>query len=152
VDVKIMQNAKFKMQKFDYVKDSFGMENLKLKMEKNNFKSEFNKRLIKFSLQVIKFCEQIRKDRNLWPIADQLLRSATSIGANVIEAKASSSKLDYLRFFQIALKSANETNYWLILISESNINLKEKANYLIREVEEIAKIIGAGILTMKGKR
>ena len=137
-----MQNAKFKMQN----------ENLKLKMEKNNFKSEFNKRLIKFSLQVIKFCEQIRKDRNLWPIADQLLRSATSIGANVIEAKASISKLDYLRFFQIALKSANETNYWLILISESNINLKEKANYLIREVEEIAKIIGAGILTMKGKR
>jgi len=105
VDVKIMQNAKFKMQKFDYVKDSFGMENLKLKMEKNNFKSEFNKRLIKFSLQVIKFCEQIRKDRNLWPIADQLLRSATSIGANVIETKASSSKLDYLRFFKLLLKA-----------------------------------------------
>jgi len=121
-------------------------------MEKDNFKLEFNKRLIKFSLQIIKLCKEIRKDRNLWAIADQLIRSATSIGANVIEAKASSSKLDYLRFFQIALKSANETKYWLILISESNINLKEKADYLIKELEEIAKIIGAGILTMKGKR
>jgi len=137
-----MQNAKSKMQN----------ENSKLKIEKNNFKIEFHKRLIKFSLQIIKFCEEIRKDRNLWPIADQLIRSATSIGANVIEAKASGSKLDYLRFFQIALKSANETRYWLILISESNINLKEKANHLIREVKEIANILGAGVLTMKGKR
>ncbi|MEK9148566.1 MAG: four helix bundle protein, partial [Candidatus Desantisbacteria bacterium] len=73
------------------------------------FKIEFNKRLIRFSLEAIKLCQEVRKDRNLWTLADQLIRSATSIGANVTEAKASSSKLDYLKFFQIALKSANET-------------------------------------------
>jgi len=88
----------------------------------------------------------------LWAIADQLIRSATSIGANIIEAKASSSKLDYLRFFQIALKSANETKYWLILVNESIPVLKNQANQLLKEVDEIAKIIGVGILTMKRRK
>ncbi len=79
--------------------------------DSSKFKIEFNKRLIHFSLKVIKLCNEIRKDRNLWTIADQLIRAATSVGANIIEAKASRSKQDYLRFFQIALKSANETKY-----------------------------------------
>ncbi len=116
------------------------------------FKMEFTKRLIRFSLRIIKFCEKIREDRNLWSITDQLLRSATSIGANVIEAKASSSKQDYLRFFQIALKSANETKYWLILVKESSIKHRAEADNLLNEAGEIAKILGAGVLTMKGKR
>jgi len=88
----------------------------------------------------------------LWPIADQLIHSATSIGANVIEAKASSSKLDYLRFFQIALKSANETKYWLVLIGESSSDFKNRADNLFKESDEISKIIGAGVLTMKGRK
>ena len=116
------------------------------------FKIECTKRLIRFSLKIIKFCEKIRSDRNLWSIADQLLRSATSIGANVIEAKASSSKLDYLRFFQIALKSANETKYWLILVKESSDKYRIEADELLKEAEEIARILAAGVLTMKGKR
>jgi four helix bundle protein len=120
--------------------------------ENVKFKTEFNKRLISFSLNIIGFCQEIRKDRNLWSIADQLIRSATSVGANVIEAKASSSKLDYLKFFQIALKSANETKYWLILVQESMSNLKEKAGQLLKEADEISNIIGAGVLTMKGKK
>ncbi len=123
-------------------------------MENKNskFKIEFNKRLIKFSLEIIKFCEKIRKDRNLWSIADQLIKSGTSVGANIIEVKASSPKLDYLKFFQISLKSANETKYWLIIIRESSSHLKNEAEILLKEIDEISKIIGAGVLTMKGKR
>ena len=120
--------------------------------ENAKFKIEFNKRLVCFSLKIIRFCEKIRKDRNLWAIADQLIRAATSVGANIIEAKSSSSKLDYLRFFQIALKSANETKYWLILVRESFNDLKDEANNLLKEADEISKIIGAGVLTMKGKK
>jgi len=120
--------------------------------ENSKFKIEFNKRLIRFSLEIINVCQEIRQDRNLGTIADQLIRSATSIGANVIEAKASSSKLDYLKFFQIALKSANETKYWLILVRESTPKLRNQTNQLLKELDEIAKIIGAGVLTMKGKR
>jgi len=120
--------------------------------ESLKFKIEFNKRLIQFSLKIINLCQEVRKDRNSWAIADQLIRSATSVGANIIEAKSSSSKLDYLKFFQIALKSANETKYWLILIRESLPTLKDQAVKLLDEADEISKIIGAGVLTMKGKR
>lgn len=120
--------------------------------ENVKFKIEFNKRLIRFSLAIIKLCKEVRKDRNLWAIADQLIRSATSVGANVMEAKAASSKLDYLKFFQIALKSANETIYWLILVSESMYGLKIQTDQLLKETDEIARVIGAGVLTMKGKK
>jgi four helix bundle protein len=72
--------------------------------ENSKYKIEFYQRLIRFSLGIIKFCSKIRKDRNLWSIADQLIRSACSIGANVIESKSCGSKKDYIRFFQIALK------------------------------------------------
>lgn len=120
--------------------------------ETPNFKVEFSKRLIRFSLDIIKICNKIRQDRNLWAIAGQLIRSATSIGANITEAKASSSKQDYLHFFQIALKSANETKYWLVLAEESCPYLILEIRRLLEEVDEISKIIGAGVLTMKGKR
>ena len=85
-------------------------------------------------------------------IADQLLGSGTSIGANVFEARSSSSKRDYIKFFEISLKSANETIYWLIIVTVSIEELKNRANKLKREAEEIARIIAAGIITMKGKR
>jgi len=122
------------------------------KEKKEEFKKEFNRRVIKFSLQVLNFCEKMKEKRMLRPIIDQLIRSATSIGANVIEAKSSSSKRDYLRFFEIALKSANETKYWLILVKESQPEFKLETEELLKEVDEISRIIGASILTLKGKR
>jgi len=70
----------------------------------------------------------------------------------VIEAKSSSSKRDYLRFFEIALKSANETKYWLILVKESQPEFRLETEQLLKEVDEISRIIGASILTLKGKR
>jgi four helix bundle protein len=120
--------------------------------DKSKFKNDFNKRLIRFSLNIIKFCKLLREDRNLWSIADQLIRSSTSIGANVIEAKSSSSKREYIKFFEIALKSANETKYWLIITKESSPKFAENAEQLLKEAEEISKILGAGVLTMKGKK
>jgi four helix bundle protein len=123
-----------------------------MKNDSVKFKMEFNRRLIRFSLDIIKLCREIQKDRGLWVISDQLMRSATSIGANVIEAKSASSKLDYLKYFQIALKSANETKYWLILLRESSPGLKDQAETLLKETDEISNILGAGIFTMKGKR
>jgi four helix bundle protein len=121
-------------------------------MQNSKFKEEFFKRLIKFSVRVVKFAERLRKERILWSVVDQLVRSSTSIGANVIEAKSASSKRDYIRYFEIALKSANETKYWLIVIKETMPNLKEETNQLLQEVTEISNIIASGILTMKGRK
>ena len=77
---------------------------------------------------------------------DQLLRSATSIGANVVEGKAGSSKKDWKNFYVIALKSANETKYWLCLISETMEVSKPKINELIKEANEISKIIASIVI------
>lgn len=119
--------------------------------DNNQFKIEFNKRLIEFSLDVIELCEALRKNRNYWVIADQLTDSGTSIGANVRESRGSSSFKDYIKFFDIALKSANETGYWLELIIAGNYIDRAKAQKLLTEVDEIAKILAAGIVTMRKK-
>jgi len=74
------------------------------------------------------------------------LRSATSIGANVVEGKSGSSKKDWKNFYTIALKSANETKYWLCLISETMEIPKSKINELIKEADEISKIIASIII------
>jgi len=122
--------------------------------EKEKFKKEFIKRLVKFSVSTIVFAKKLRKDRNLWSIADQLIRCVTSIGANVVEAKASSSKKDYIKFFEIALKSANEAKYWFIVIMETvkSNTLNSEAGKLLKEADEISRIIGSSVLTLKGKR
>ena len=108
--------------------------------------------MIQFSLDIIKICSDLRKNRDYWVIADQLLDSGTSMGANVFEARSSSSKRDYIKFFEISLKSANETIYWLIIVAVSVEEFKNRADKLKREAEEIARIIASGIITMKGKR
>ena len=120
--------------------------------DKTNFKIAFNKRLIHFSLEIIKLASDLRSNRNLVSIADQIIRSATSVGANIIEAKSCGTRKDYIRFFEIALKSGNETKYWLILIGECDAVYKQRSQDLLNECDEICRIIGAGILTMKGKR
>jgi four helix bundle protein len=122
-------------------------------MQNSKFKQEFIKRLLRFSLKIIKLCDSLRKERIFFSIIDQLIRSATSIGANVIEAKSSSSKRDYIHFFEIALKSANETKYWLVLVKEIvSEQYKKEIDRLLNEVIEISNIIASGVLTMKGKK
>lgn len=90
--------------------------------------------------------------RIFWIIGDQLLRAATSIGANIIEAISASSRKDFLRFYEIALKSANETKYWLGLLRDATDINKNKVNELLKEAEEICKMLRASILTLKNKR
>jgi len=119
--------------------------------DKEKFKKEFIGRLIEFSIDIIKFCNTLRKNKNYYFLADQLARSATSVGANVVEAKSASSKRDYINYFQIALKSANETKYWLILCEKlDDINGNEKG--LFKECTEIANVLDSSVLTMKGKK
>lgn len=119
--------------------------------EKEKFKKDFTDRLIRFSIAIIKFCGKLKESKEYKEVASQLIRSGTSIGANVIEAKASSSKRDYIKFFEIALKSANETKYWLIII-DKGCNNNQEAQRLLSEADEIAKIIGSSLLTLKGRK
>lgn len=105
-----------------------------------------------FSVELVRFVRIWPKEIVYRIMADQLLRSGTSIGANVIEAQAASSKRDFIKFYQIALKSANETKYWLaVLLKATNLD-SDLIKRLLGEVEELAKMLGASLLTMKNKR
>ena len=123
------------------------MQNAKLK-----FKEEFRQRVYQFALDVIGFIEQLPKEQTSRIIGDQLLRSATSIGANVAEAQGAVSKKDYTNFFAHALKSANETKFWLSLLQDSGKSQKELSGRLLKEVTEIANVLATSILTLKGKK
>lgn len=89
------------------------MQKSKIKDINQKLKTEFKLRLYRYCLRVIKFLRELPRDYIFQTIGQQLLRSATSIVANYIEAKASSSKKDFLNYFNIALKSSNETLFWL---------------------------------------
>lgn len=128
------------------------MSNLKTQSYNSNLKSNIRYRAYQLSLVVIQLVNSFPEKRAFWVIGDQLLKASTSIGANLIEAKASSSRKDFIRFYEISLKSANETKYWLCLLRDSKLMQPNKLDLLITEINEISKMIGSSILTLKGKR
>ena len=101
-----------------------------------------------FAIKVIKLCKTL-KSKNEYELASQFLRSGTSIWALLAEAKFAQSRADLISKFSIALKEANETQYWLDLLNESWIienNIYEEYFLL---VNEIIKILIASINTLK---
>lgn len=115
-------------------------------------KIDIRRRSYIHALKVIKFLESLPKDSTCKVIGGQLLRSATSIGANIIEAQASPTKKDFTNFLNHALKSANESKFWLGLLRDSGKEVPEKINPLLNETTEISNILASSILTIRGKR
>jgi four helix bundle protein len=99
---------------------------------------------------VILFVSKQKYDRLYFSLFDQLIRSVSSIGANLAEGFAGSSKNDFIKFYTIALKSANETKYWLSLIKETLDLNKDEIQKFIKETDEISKIIATIIINTKG--
>lgn len=129
------------------------MSYLKSQNDNSNLKSTNIKvRAYRFSLDTISLVNSLPNQRGYWSIGDQLIRSATSIGANMVEAKASSSRREFIKFYEIALKSANETKYWLCLLRDTLPGNKEIVLGLVDETDEICRMLGSSILTLKKKR
>ena len=99
-----------------------------------------------FALRVIKLCGKL-KDERQFEIAGQLLRSGTSIGANIEEAIAGQSRKDFFAKMCIASKEARETNYWLRLLRDSEICNGKHMDSLIQNSEELIKILTAIVKT-----
>ncbi len=113
---------------------------------------DINERCYEFSKLIVLFINRNEFKRIHYSLIDQLLRSSTSIGANVIEGRSGNSRKNLEYFFSISLRSANETKYWLCLIRDTiSINISE-INELIVEVDQLSKIIGKSILTLKTKK
>ena len=117
----------------------------------NSLQKEDNlivKQSFDFALEVIQFCELLEEQRK-FVIARQLLRSGTSIGANVREAQHAESKADFIHKLKLAMKEAEESKYWLELCQSSNSY--PDCNHLLDKVEIINKILSKIIITMKSK-
>jgi len=121
-------------------------------MENQNQKNEFKKRLYNWVLKIIKFIDNLPKDYVSDVMGKQLLRSGTSILANYIEATAASSKKDFTNYFNHSLKSANESKVWLSLLQDSGKGARREIEPLLTELTEIAKILAASIITLRGRK
>jgi len=100
-----------------------------------------------FSRDVVEFVKKSKYENVFYSMYDQLVRSATSVGANLVEGKAGSTRKDWKNYFLIALKSANETKYWLCLIRDTMDETdKKKINELINEADEISNIVASIIV------
>lgn len=116
-------------------------------MDKKEFKIQFRERCFRFSLSIIELEQELKSTRAQIVIFNQLVRSATSIGANVVEGTNSTSKKEFINYFQIALKSASETVYWLELLKKTNTTLSLEK--LIAECTELIKMLTSIIVHTK---
>ena len=112
-------------------------------------KNSLNERSYLFSLRMIKFLRSKKWDYFGIVLVKQLMRSAVSVGANLTEAKNSSTRLEFKRYYEIALKSANETKYWISLVSDGFDENSDELIDIKREVDELSRIIAASIIKLK---
>lgn len=99
-----------------------------------------------FALEIIKYCEGLQENKK-FVIANQLLKSGTSIGANIREAQNAESKADFIHKFKISAKEIEETIYWLELCKFSS-NYPD-AEHLIDQLTSISRIVNKIIITSK---
>ena len=110
---------------------------------------DIKKRAYKFGLEIIKLTKEFTKDTASYVIQKQIIRSATSVGANLVEGNYASSKKDFRNFINYSVKSAHETTYWLQLSKDLQLVSIQKLEKLITESIEIRKILTTIILNSK---
>ena len=106
-------------------------------MKENNVVMDKSK---SFAIRIVKLCKYLN-DKNEYILSKQLIRSGTSIGANVREAQRGQSKADFISKMNIALKEACETEYWLEILFESEYLSKEEYESIYNDNKEITKLL-----------
>lgn len=103
----------------------------------------------KFAVDIVNLCTEIRENRKSNVLLNQLLRSGTSIGANIHEANYASSKADFINKFQIALKECYETDYWLGLFKDTHMITESEYTDMFAQCSKLRKLLIASITTAK---
>jgi four helix bundle protein len=104
-----------------------------------------------FAIRVVNLYRLLTEERREFVIAKQVLRSGTSIGANIEEAIGGQSQKDFYAKLYISYKEARETHYWLRLLKDTNYLRESEAKSMLLDCDELLKIIGSIIKTMKTK-
>ena len=102
-----------------------------------------------FAIRIVNAYKYLKFEKQEFVLSKQMLRSGTSIGANVEEAIGGQSKAEFISKLSIAYKEARETLYWLKLLFATEYLTKEMSDSLINDAEEICRIIGKIQITLK---
>ena len=105
-----------------------------------------------FAIRIVKLHKYLVQEKKEFVLGKQLLRSGTSIGANVEEAIGGQSEKDFFSKMTIAYKEARETHYWIRLLTDADYLNKDESESLLYDIEEIMKIIGSIQKTLKEKQ
>ena len=117
-------------------------------MEKQNILKD---KSFSFALRVVKAYKYLAKEKNEYVLSKQLLRCGTAIGALVREAEYAQSPPDFINKMSIALKEANETEYWLMLLNECEYIENDVYSSVINECQELLRLLISTINTSKRK-
>ena len=116
-------------------------------------KSDLPERTFQFAKRVVKLCRFLDEKPGVSrTLANQLLRSGTSIGANVEEGQAAQSEADFISKYSIACKEARETHYWLRLLTASEICTSDRLAELETECNELIAILTTIVKNMRSKQ
>ena len=111
--------------------------------------NEVKAKSMAFAKRIVFACQYLREQKQEYVLSKQLLRSATSVGANIAEAQYGSSRRDFLNKQYIALKECAETKYWLELLSECGYLTNAEHQSLLLDCEELLKILSSITKTTK---
>ncbi len=101
---------------------------------------------MQFAVDVVQLCDKITR-RSV--ITNQLLRAATSVGANIREGKYGSSKADFVARYQIALKECFESEYWLELLERTEISTKEELSQCLQHCRSLRRMLSSALRSLK---
>ena len=102
-----------------------------------------------FALRIVKLTRDLRDDKHEYVLSKQLLRCGTSVGALVREAEHAESKADFIHKMAIALKEANETDYWIDLLHQSELIGDTSSDSIKPDIVELIKLLTSIIKTMR---
>ncbi len=117
-------------------------------MTESNKHYDLEQRTSAFGVNVIQLCKTIKRDAITIPLISQVVRSATSVGANYMEANAASSKKDFKNKIYICKKEAQETRHWFKMIRSYDDNLNGNIASLDKEANELVLIFGKILSTL----
>ena len=115
----------------------------------NNESNPIVKKSFEFAIQVVKAYKFLCNEQKEFVLSNQLLRSGTSIGANVKEAVRAETKADFIHKMQIALKEASESEYWIELLEQTDYFNDKQARILLEKCREVIRLLTSIIVTAK---
>ena len=118
-------------------------------MKKDNIAKE---KALQFAIRIVRLHNNLRKEKREYSLSDQILRSGTSIGANISEAEYAVSEREMLSKLKIALKEAAETRYWIELLFKTDYIDEKEYNSLNGECSEIIRILAASTKTLSNRQ